>query len=132
MQNNKKLAPNLLNIVSNIESGRDKIVSEWIEVPTVKVVFKSYKISAKKFKDGFGIPILEYFIAVVKEEKTPGDCPIMTRLVLFLLEKNITPKDVFDICMGLRRKLISYLYRESLLQNNGLDTMDEIADLYFY
>ncbi|MFA6191219.1 MAG: GGDEF domain-containing protein [Sulfurimonas sp.] len=130
MQNNKKMAPNLLNIVTNIESGRDKIVSEWIEVPTVKVVFKSYKISAKKFKNGFGIPILEYFIAVVKEEKLPGDCPIMTRLVFFLLEKNITPKDVFDICMGLRRKLISYLYRESLLQNNDLDTMDEIADLF--
>ncbi|MDO8453517.1 MAG: GGDEF domain-containing protein, partial [Sulfurimonas sp.] len=130
MQNIKILAPNLLNIVSNIEFGRDKIVSEWVEVPTVKVVFKSYKISAKKFKDSFGIPILEYFIAVVREEKRIGNCPAMTKLVLFLLEKNITPKDVFDICMGLRRKLISYLLREGLIKNNTLDIMEEIADLF--
>ncbi len=130
MQNIKELAPNLLNIVSDIEFGQDKIVSEWIEVSTVKVVFKSYKISAKKFKDGFGISILEYFIAVVREEKEVGNCPIMTKLVLFLLEKNITPKDVFDICMGLRRILISYLFREGLIQNNALNIMDEIADLF--
>lgn len=126
----KKLAPNLLSVIDTIESNRENIASEWIQISTVKIIFKQYKISPKKFKDGFGIPIIEYFISVVREEKRVGNCPIMTKLVLFLLEKNITPKDVFDICMGLRRTLVAFLFKQNLISNHPLEIMDEIANLF--
>lgn len=126
----KKLAPNLLSIIDIVESKREVMASEWIQISTVKTIFKYYHISPNKFKDGFGIPIIEYFISVVREEKKVGNCPVMTKLVLFLLEKNITPKDVFDICMGLRRTLVSFLFKEELIKDNPLYMMDEIADLF--
>ncbi|WP_373036323.1 GGDEF domain-containing protein [Sulfurimonas sp.] len=130
MPKSQALAPHLLSIIDSLEKNREDIGSEWIEIPTVKNVFKDYKIGAVKFRDGYGIPIIEYFIAVVREEKEAGNCPIMSKLVNFLLEKNITPKDVFDICMGLRRTLVAYLFREKLIEDNASEVMDEIAVLF--
>ncbi|EDZ62078.1 protein containing GGDEF domain [Sulfurimonas gotlandica GD1] len=126
----QELAPNLLNIIDQLEINRVKLGSEWIEIPTVKSIFKNYKIAGVKFRDGYGVPIIEYFIAVVREEKEAGNCPIMSKLVNFLLEKNITPKDVFDICMGLRRTLVTYIFRDKLIKDNAMEMMDEIAILF--
>jgi len=130
MSDLKQIAPNLLAIAHNIENSRENIASQWIDIPTVKAIFLSYKISPNKFKNGFGIPIIEYFIAVVREEKSSGNCPIMSKLVNFLLEKNITPKDVFDICMGLRRTLVFYLFKQEWIKYNTLEVMDEVASIF--
>ncbi len=130
MQENTTLVPNLLHMIGNIESDRSSIVSSWVTIDAVNTIFKSYEISSKKFASGFGIPILEYFIAVVRDEKLAGDCPVMSKLVNFLLEKNITPKDVFNICMGLRKTLVAYLFKKELIKNNVIETMDEIALLF--
>ena len=124
------LAPHLLNIIDSLENNCVNIGSEWIEIPTVKTVFKNHKIGGIKFRDRYGIPVIEYFIAVVREQKEVGNCPIMSKLVNFLLEKNITPKDVFDICMGLRRTLVSFLFKEKLIDDNANEVMNEIATLF--
>lgn len=130
MKQNTTLAPNLLRIIGNIERDRALIASLWVTTDSVNTIFKSYEISSKKFVSGFGIPIIEYFIAVVREEKLAGDCPVMSKLVNFLLEKNITPKDVFNICMGLRKRLVAYLLKNKLIKDNELEAMDEIALLF--
>lgn len=126
----KNLAPNLLKITDYIESDRSLIASQWMEIKVVISVLRSHQISTRKFKEGFGIPIIEFFIAVVREEKEAGNCPIMSKLVMFLLEKSITPQNVFEICMGLRRSLIAYLYKQNLVDDNALKILDEIADLF--
>nr|WP_321268557.1 GGDEF domain-containing protein [uncultured Sulfurimonas sp.] len=126
----QKLAPNLLSIIDSIENNRLQIVSEWIELDTVKLVFQRYKIDSIKFKKNYGISILEYFIDVVREEKKVGDCPTMSRVINFLLDKHITPKDVFDICMGLRKSLVNYLFNKKLIEHNSMKIMDEVSNIY--
>jgi hypothetical protein len=54
----------------------------------------------------------------------------MSKLVNFLLEKNITPKDVFDICMGLRRTMVSFLFREKLIEVYASEVITELAILF--
>lgn len=130
MQYEQELAPFLSTIVDSLEADRENIASDWVSLSNVKFVFKSHRISVIKFRDAYGIPIIEYFIAVIREEKEVGDCPIMSKLVHYLLDKNITPKDVFDICMGLRRTLISYMYKKDLISSNPLDFMNEVANLF--
>lgn len=107
------IAPNLSHIINSIEDGKFEIASRWIEVPTVVSVLKNRKISKNKFKDNFGVQIIEYFISVVREEKMAGDCPIMSKLVNYLLDKAINPKEVFSICMGFRKMLISYILEKN-------------------
>jgi len=130
MSNNEKLTPNLLLISNIIEENSLAIGSEWIKVKTVKSVFNARKISTKKFRDGYGIPIIEYFIAVVREEKELGNCPIMSKLVNYLLSKNITPKEVFDICMGFRRTLIAFLLTQKQVLKNPIPFMNEVATIF--
>lgn len=130
MSNPEPFTPNLLLIINKIEDDRKNIASDWLKISTVKDVFKAYHISPKKFRDGYGIPIIEYFISVVRAEKKLGNCPIMSKLVNFLLEKNITPKDVFDICMGLRRALTLHMFQAKLLENNPEVVLDEVAKIF--
>ena len=130
MSNLQILAPNLLTVIDKLEINRKKIASFWIEITTVKSVFKARKISAIKFRDGYGIPIIEYFIAVVRGEKEVGNCPIMSKLVNYLLAKEITPREVFDICMGLRRGLILFLFKQEKVLNTPYAFMNEIAIIF--
>lgn len=66
MSQSQNLAPNLLTLVDELENNIKETASLWIQLPTVKIVFKSHKISLVKFRDKYAIPIIEYFIAVVR------------------------------------------------------------------
>ncbi len=125
----KMFAPQLLSVVSFLENNRYQIAQEWVLLNTVLSVFKAQNISAKKFQKSYAVPIIEYFISVVREDKEAGNCPIMSKLVAFLLQKEITPKNVFDVCMGLRRTLVSYLFKNSLVKDE-VEMMDEIATIF--
>ncbi|WP_373072241.1 diguanylate cyclase domain-containing protein [Sulfurimonas sp.] len=124
------VAPNLLRIIDSIEEGRFEIAAKWIEVPSVVSVLKNRKISTNKFKDNFGVQIIEYFIAVVREEQMAGDCPIMSKLVNYLLDKAINPKEVFNICMGFRKMLLTYIFEKNLNGENSIEIMNELADIF--
>lgn len=127
MSNPQISAPNLFSIIDELERDRKKIASLWIKIPRVKSVFRARKISDEKFRDGYGIPIIEYFISVVRKEKEIGNCPIMSKLVNYFLEKDITPKEVFDICMGLRRAVVLFLFKQDKVLKNPYPFMDELA-----
>lgn len=124
------MASELFNIIGNIEDNKEQIVDRWISIPSIRKVFKQQHIGPKKFKKNFGIQILEYFIGVVKKENEVGDCPVMSRLVKYLIERYITPNDVFKICMGLRKELVGHIFEANLLKNNIKDTLDDISDLF--
>ena len=127
---NEKLTPNLYVLADILEDNKEVIATNWIKVPTVKAVFDVRKISLKKFKDGYGIPIIEYFISVVREEKAAGDCPIMSKLVNYLISKDITPREVFDVCIGFRGSLIIFLLKQDIVLKNPIPFMQEVATIF--
>ena len=122
--------PNLERMADALEAARFEIAAAWITLPNVQKVFKTRKIPDTKFRDGYGVPIIEYFIAVVRREREAGDCPVMSKLVYFLLERQITPQDVFDICMGFRRCLIRKAFDAGWTEGCAAELMDEIAELF--
>ena len=127
---NPAAVPNLERTVDALETSRHEIAAAWVSLPAVQAVFKARKISPEKFRDGYGVPIIEYFIAVVRREREAGDCPVMSRLVYFLLDKQITPQNVFDICMGFRRCLIRKAFEAGWTEGCAPELMDEIAELF--
>ncbi|QFR48552.1 diguanylate cyclase [Sulfurimonas lithotrophica] len=126
----QKVAPNLYKIIDTIESDRVKIADEWMKVETVADIFKKYKISINKFKEKFAVKIIEYFISVVREEKEAGDCPIMTKFVNYMIDKNITPRQVFQICMGVRKALRVYIFNKDFTLEETQGILTETADLF--
>ena len=92
-----------------IERNKEQIAQDWMQDGGVLKVFKRFDIPKTPFVTNFGMPIIDYFIGVISGKEKPGDCPIMTRLVKYLITKHIAPKEVFIICMGLRRELMGML-----------------------
>ena len=126
----EKFVPNLVAIIDDIEDNVPKIAANWMKNSSVKSVFEIRKISPVKFREGYGVPIIGYFIAVVRGKETLGDCPIMSKLVDYLITKGITPREVFDICIGFRRSLIAFLLRKEKVLKNPAVFMEEVATVF--
>jgi len=127
MLNSKTVAPNLQEIINSIEKNIDYLASAWIKIDSVKNVFKDRKISSEKFKDKYAVDIIMYFINVVKGTEKLGNCPVMSKLVYYLLKKKITPKEVFDICMGLRKAFVFLLFKNNKVLKNPYPYMYEVS-----
>ena len=56
-----KPAEQLQEAVHVIEAKKTEIADAWVAIPEVLEIFKKYGIGPKKFKEGFGLPIIEYF-----------------------------------------------------------------------
>jgi len=126
----KNQIPDLLSISEIIEYNCVNIVTHWTQVQTVKAVFEAKKISAKKFIDNYGIAILEYFIAVIRKEKELGNCPVMSKLINYMLSKGITPREVFDIFMGLRKTLINFVLKQDIVLKNPSLFLEELSNMF--
>ena len=110
--------PYLKSISKDIHLYTFKIATKWVKLENVKSVFEAKSISTKKFRDTYAIAIIKYFIDVINDKQPIGNCPVMSKLVHYFLQKGITPREVFDICMGFRYILISFLlYKDDILQD---------------
>ena len=127
---NQLSAEKLLSVVTPLEENTTNIASNWVREEAVKSIFTARKISQKKFRDSYSIPIINYFISVIRKEKDAGDCPIMSKFVNYMLTKNITPREVFLICMGFRKALISFLLQEETVLKDPLPFMNEVAFIF--
>ena len=123
-------APYLLRIIDHIEHNRTLIVHEWVMSDKIKKIFGSYEISLKKFENTYALSIVEYFIAIIKEEKKADSCPLMKKMVYFLLERGITPKDVFDICRALQGALIHSVFQLESVKREPLLYLDEVSRVF--
>jgi diguanylate cyclase (GGDEF)-like protein len=130
MSDTQKITPNLFKISNLLEKNRIELASYWVEIVTLKALFKIRNISSLKFRNSYAIPILDYFIAVVRDEKSIGDCPAMSKLVHFLLSKEITPREVFDICTGLKRTLLIFLLAQKVVVNKPIPFVEELSSIF--
>jgi hypothetical protein len=101
MSSKSHLYPLLFSVVGELEKYKVHIATSWVKRENIQVIFEERKISAKKFRDGYGVPILEYFISVIQEKKPLGDCPVMSKLVHFLLKKRYHSTRSFQYLHGL-------------------------------
>jgi len=122
----ENLIPNLKKLSKDIESNNLDIATKWVKLSKVRAVFQEKAISTNKFKNSHALNIIQYFIDVVRGEQPIGNCPVMSKLIYYFLKKGITPREVFDICMGLREVLVSFLIKKEIVLKNISQYMDEI------
>lgn len=128
MSKNKPLS--IYELILVIEENSSLIVENWIEIHSVKSTLENRNISIKKFKNNYALPILKYFIDIIKGDEEQGDCPIMTKLVNYLLIKNINPKEVFDICMGLRNSFSTFILQNEHDSKKTILYLNEISTIF--
>jgi len=128
MSKNKPLS--IYELILVIEENSSLIVENWIEIHSVKSTLENRNISIKKFKNNYALPILKYFIDIIKGDEEQGDCPIMTKLVNYLLIKNINPKEVFDICIGLRNSFSTFILQNEHDSKKTILYLNEISTIF--
>ncbi len=90
-----------------LESKKEDVISRWVQLGSVEKHLHKLEVSQLQFKERFGVKIYEYFLGVIKGDKTLGDCPAMREFVKLMVQKEIQPRDVFMICLGLKTVLVN-------------------------
>ena len=126
----KHYSPYLLSIIDHIEHNRTSIVDEWVGSKKLIRIFSAYKISLKKFESTYALSIVEYFIATIKEQNNSNTSAAMKQMLHFFLERDITPKDIFDIFRILQGVLIHSIFQISGVKEQALPYIDELNGFF--
>jgi diguanylate cyclase (GGDEF)-like protein len=131
MKQNNSSYPCLFNICSILESGKNEIISNWMNNPLLITLFLNHRISIDKFTQNFAPGIVEYFINVIKGTKVLGDCPIMSKFVNYMILKDIAPHEVYDICTRFRNELTFYLLNaQNKNSQESVELLQEISIIF--
>ena len=84
--------------IGEIESNVEAIVKAWINSDLAVEKFKKNAINRKFFARHFGVRVINHLVNVVNGEVKPGQCPVMTVMLMFFKEKQIPLCDIFIIC----------------------------------
>ncbi len=124
--------PNLRAFSALLFETREEIVLAWIRRESSHQMLEELDIELGYFKSTYGIPVVEYFVGVVEGTKELGDCPIMQKFIAYLTEKNITARDIFNLCMNLRRSLITHLFNlnHQVPMGKTSDLLEEVSDIF--
>ena len=120
----------LSSLLGLLEKNKLLIATYWVQQKDVKSVFHTRAISTKKFRDNYAISIIDYFIDVVNGRQKIGNCPVMSKFVNYLIVKDITPKEVFIICMGFRKILVKFLLKNEIVLKNPSVFLDEMSFIF--
>ncbi len=119
-----------LHMSDTLEKEKKIIIQEWLASKNIKNIFKSYKISLKKFEQSYAFSILEYFIETIRLQREEEGCPVMEKMIYFLLERGATPKDIFDICTALKRAVLHRVFKKYVEYKNIMELIDEVSDMF--
>lgn len=100
---------NINRIIYFLEENKNKIVKFWVTKNSVSQILSKYNIDQDSFSSKVAVKIIDYFIEVLQQKNPIGHCPVMNDFIDYMYEKKITVKDIFLICMGLRRAIFSLI-----------------------
>jgi two-component system, NarL family, sensor histidine kinase BarA len=120
----------LINIRENIsefERNKDLILSQWLDYAEPKHILEFHKIDRVRFKEYYASGVFDYFMAVIKGVKKLGDCPVMSELLAYLKDRDISANELFSICSHFRKSMIDFSYDVKI---NSKTLFDEISYVF--
>lgn len=92
-----------------IEDSKEKIISEWLCGNSNDAACKLISINRKEIKDEFVAKVFDYFLEIVEAETSFEECPVTKKMIRYFQAYNISTKDIFIICTGLKDAIIRFL-----------------------
>ncbi len=117
----------LPEIANDFQKNKILIVKYWLQNKQILDLFKKYKIEVEYFIKHFAIEVLEYYIKVLENKQSVGNCPAMNDLVYYLKEKKVTSSDLFVLCAGFKRALF---FRTDEIGSFSYSTYDLLNQIY--
>jgi diguanylate cyclase (GGDEF)-like protein len=113
-----------------MHSKKEHISASWMKNQMMLDIFNHYKVSRKKFHEYFGQQIIAYFADVLIEKQKIGHCPVMNKFIDYMIERNISIKEIFLICMEFRRSMISELIKAKLINSADTEIIDTLSYIF--
>lgn len=129
--------PNQLRIkalkenVSYLEHARDSIVHRWTSNLEVCEILLKHDVEIEFFNTNYAHPVLNYFIGVINATQEIGNCPVISKLLEYLSEKNITASELFMICINFRKAIIKEMFDNEVMQAELYDSISYVFDANF-
>lgn len=98
-----------------IETFKESIVSRWVDDTDVLEVLSFHKIEKDHFKEEYAYSLFEYYIDIVNERQSIGQCPVIIRLLEYFKEKDITKSELYVICIHFRESMIRELFQQKMI-----------------
>ncbi|MBA3025242.1 MAG: GGDEF domain-containing protein [Sulfurimonas sp.] len=109
---------------------KEHISASWMKNELMLEIFDQHKVSRKKFHEYFGQKIIAYFADVLIDKQKIGHCPVMNKFIDYMIERNLSVKEIFLICMEFRRSMIAELLRVKLISPENLETIDMLSYIF--
>jgi len=117
--------------VALLENNRQKIIDVWLEDEEVRAILQKHEVDLEMFAVTYALPVLNYFIGVVHEENMAGNCPVITKLLEYLKDKNISVAELFIICINFRKSMIMLLFSKNVMSATMYSNVSYIFDANF-
>jgi diguanylate cyclase (GGDEF)-like protein len=109
---------------------KEHISASWMKKELMAELFNQHKVSRKKFHDYFGQQIIAHFADVLIEKQKIGHCPVMNKFIDYMIERHISVKEIFLICMEFRSSMFSELVKVKLITSDNLEIIDKLSYIF--
>lgn len=125
---NKK--DNVNEIVQFLKKEKTQIVKLWVNKNSVNKILSKYNIGEDSFSSKVAVKIIDYFIEVLQHQKPVGHCPVMNDFIDYMFKRKITIKEIFIICMGLRRAIFLLIVSVGKLEKDREWIIELFSELF--
>ncbi len=125
---------NIALITKNVyilDTNREKIVDIWLSATDVQKILKKHDVNIKMFSTTYAHPVLNYFIGVIQGSNTIGNCPVISKLLEYLKDKEISSAELFIICINFRKSMINLLFQNNRMSEEMYENISYIFDANF-
>lgn len=117
--------------ISDFEKNKELILNQWIAYAEPKSILHFHKVDVVLFKEYYASGVFDYFMAVIKKEKHLGDCPVMSKLLAYLKDREISANELFIICSHFRKSMIDFSYDAKINSKRLFDEISYVFDENF-
>lgn len=117
--------------IDTIDQERESLINAWVDDSDVQTILENHRISSTLFKNDYASEILNYFISVVKGLKEIGDCPVISKLLRFFSDKDITSSELFTICTHFRKAMVQHFFHMNVMSEKLYSEIAYIFDKNF-
>lgn len=97
--------PDLRTHLALLEEDETAIMADWVDDPDVTALFRRCRIDKSFFIENFGKKIFGHYLDILRGSCDFGDCPYMQEMIRYLKNKDLSVRDVYVLCTGLRRSV---------------------------
>lgn len=105
-------------IADLFDTHHNMILLKWKEQELVRQTLARRGIDSDFFFKHFGPRVLNYFSGILRQENTPGHCPVILVMLKFFQNYHISLDETYTICSGNKNAVITFMLDQNIEHND--------------